>query len=999
MPMSDVGGYIYVGHCLPVGGCEGPKVRRAVLEQYESERDREEQEMMGRQADEAMPSSEFANADLLARIRESALLAALNTDDAGDDVDMEEDVDAEEDVDMEGGVDQGLGGRREGGRWVDDGGVHPSGGPATYNAGGAPTGTPALPVSAAAAGFNPPQSYGPRIDRQDCFGNQIIRLVHTNGVQYITLLSCSCSGTNNWATDLAHAMLIPTSFHSPRTFFTATVLDDYRLTNLECKASAYQYWQKICRVTSSTAPGEVDNLYRELRRLSRSWRWLKKVKWAGFPHTGKDFMEPGPGELAIFCPTCPQPGVNLPSNWEDDAESWKYSRSLIADGNFKGDHVRHKNPGRDVWHAEGGGMVAKREESEAYFRKAKNIPTGVPCENTFRAIERAMAVSKACDVNGIIAVACARHGCFAPNSLTDLPFGEGQIYADFAITRAMRTTQMDRIRALLLIYDIVCQYCVHFFERLTIAGVVLPDALVVDWAIGLLHVHGHKEDCYFRFATTFIPGAAHLPGEIIESLWSTLNEVAQMARTATLAHRAEILDEHMADSNWKKMQGMVTSLCKKYKLAQEMYGASLAYFGDCSKGSTPQEIQKWESDIKEAETRRRQDRKAMDVLKAQLPTPTEPPLGQFQTLGLLGCEGWLSLALDVEEAQVALQDRVRQLEARPTEEESRKVQQSRERLRLQLNALASAQADAHYAPNLLPPSLPGLGQIPGAFDEEEEQQASFPPAADWGRPSAADWGRPSAADLGQPPAISALCQPEDVPLALPSSAAGAPCTFGDVEIRLRIGQVERLLQSIRELIAESSFMYSHVVRVAPRKQVKTRARASVAALRVSIATKARSYNIARGALLRLGAGGRLAEKYKVLQRADLAASTAIRDPNIPGSSRLQLSWLWRTNGENVDDPAAVQEFKRVHYLRARAQNDRWCEEHKLVSFEMDWTVRYFYKQADIWSERGKAASADGESRDALNAYAKRKAAMWREFAAVAQYKFQIVNKLPAPNAL
>jgi hypothetical protein len=39
-----------------------------------------------------------------------------------------------------------------------------------------------------------------------------------------------------------------------------------------------------------------------------------------------------------------------------------------------------------------------------------------PC-NQFRAIELAMLGSKACDITGIVAIACTRHGCFAPNSI------------------------------------------------------------------------------------------------------------------------------------------------------------------------------------------------------------------------------------------------------------------------------------------------------------------------------------------------------------------------------------------------------------------------------------------------------------------------------------------------------------------------------------------------------------------------------------------------------
>ena len=49
--------------------------------------------------------------------------------------------------------------------------------------------------------------------------------------------------------------------------------------------------------------------YRELLRVSRIWRLLKLLKWQGFHGNSTD---PGPGQLVLFCPACPQPGVNVP---------------------------------------------------------------------------------------------------------------------------------------------------------------------------------------------------------------------------------------------------------------------------------------------------------------------------------------------------------------------------------------------------------------------------------------------------------------------------------------------------------------------------------------------------------------------------------------------------------------------------------------------------------------------------------------------------------------
>jgi hypothetical protein len=46
---------------------------------------------------------------------------------------------------------------------------------------------------------------------------------------------------------------------------------------------------------------------------------MKKLKWAGFAQDAeKKASQPANGELTIFCPACPQPGINLPDDWKDD---------------------------------------------------------------------------------------------------------------------------------------------------------------------------------------------------------------------------------------------------------------------------------------------------------------------------------------------------------------------------------------------------------------------------------------------------------------------------------------------------------------------------------------------------------------------------------------------------------------------------------------------------------------------------------------------------------
>jgi hypothetical protein len=258
-----------------------------------------------------------------------------------------------------------------------------------------------------------------------------------------------------------------------------------------------------------------------------------------------------------------------------------------------------------------------------------------------------LLASKACDITGVVGIACARHGCYAPNSLVDLFKGEQQKNVDFAFLNALKHTNVAPEQGTLLIYDIACQYFVHLRDRI---GMHLPDGLQVDAAIGLFHVHAHKDECFFRYATSFIPGAGVVAGEILESLWSSLNSISPTARTATLAHRAEMLDDHACDSNHKKILGIVKTLCKNHRIAIDMLEHAQLYYDNLTIQAGSIAVEKWKSDIEEAEENRVNNLAGMDIYAAKLDesTPVSSLPVPDHTTAL---ERWMALALTVEKKQ------------------------------------------------------------------------------------------------------------------------------------------------------------------------------------------------------------------------------------------------------------------------------------------------------------------------------------------------------------
>jgi hypothetical protein len=139
----------------------------------------------------------------------------------------------------------------------------------------------------------------------------------------------------------------------------------------------------------------IQDRYRELMIKSREWRDLLLRKHFGFGHDLDS--KPGNGQLALFCPACPQPGINLPAPRSDDPKyvanisfdyspthilcRWLYRRNIVVDGNFSLEHMKMKRPGQDVFLNDGCGYLV---ESKRYKRhlKSSTESTHVSASNT-----------------------------------------------------------------------------------------------------------------------------------------------------------------------------------------------------------------------------------------------------------------------------------------------------------------------------------------------------------------------------------------------------------------------------------------------------------------------------------------------------------------------------------------------------------------------------------------------------------------------------------------
>ncbi|KAI0336925.1 hypothetical protein BDW22DRAFT_1340836, partial [Trametopsis cervina] len=391
---------------------------------------------------------------------------------------------------------------------------------------------------------------------QDTF-HRHITVVDVSGIHVIPIQWCLCTNAADRYRQLLDLRLYPASAKRPGTAFTFDVLNEFLLINRACNTPAQSYFDVLRKKTDPIRPYATPNRYREFLRVIRQWRHLKARRQSGVAHDGYDIEKRG--QMALFCPACPQPGINLAEDWRSDPERWKYRMQLVMDGNFAAEHQKMKNPEDDVWLSDGDGYFVGRREYSEHLKTAVELFERSTCNN-HKAVN-APGNRNTLEATGIGATACARHGCFVPHSVVNFGKGEKQAYMDYSYANSIHQLVHPDVGEVLYFYDVICQWFVKLRLRVQRSKILrgllhhVPDLRLVK-GIGLFHVHGHKQSCLPRFSPDFIRGAGSIDGEVIETLWAILNDTSRATRGMTAAHRQEVIDDHMRYSNWIKLVQM-----------------------------------------------------------------------------------------------------------------------------------------------------------------------------------------------------------------------------------------------------------------------------------------------------------------------------------------------------------------------------------------------------------------------------------------------------------
>ncbi|KAH8980042.1 hypothetical protein EDB86DRAFT_3088268 [Lactarius hatsudake] len=526
---------------------------------------------------------------------------------------------------------------------------------------------------------------------------------------------------------------------------------------------------------------------------------------------------------------------------------------------------------------------------------------------------------------------------------------------DYSLCKAL-SYNMEDIPVALVMYDIMCQYGVHFQERVERSPELsLSSSLQLRTGIGLFHIHGHQDSCLPRFSPSYIPGAKQVDGEIIETLWAPLNNISRSIRGMSLAHRQEVLDAHMNHSNWKKMVRIVPSLLKRWKRMEtgiDLSAETLNALNTRLRTKT----KRWLAAEKHAQSKRHEDPTLMDIYDTVISKAPSRAEIQQQLISdesgditTHGQTSWIACGIKIQELQLAIRYQLRAHGLRVTTEEAQIIENKWSHLQ-KLIDMFEHQGDSFLLHQQ--PSDDSPISLLGEYDEYDHvDDLGVPGETDDNHLGYASHRRtPQALDGSGMDGLN----PEDAPILLPSSLGWEWCirhgaqSLAGKEVQLRHAQASESIHRIRLALGFKSALFRTHVRPAHTQQTKTRAWNAIHSVDTNVHEHARIYSMARDAYHKIQQASVNLPDLPKLRAEDLHVATLVLGSEPVGQRNRQKSWIWGFGHTVEDDGTWMDDFERVHWLRAKAQFERWLEEQHSIHNEAEWVPAYFHAKAEIW---------------------------------------------------
>ncbi|KAI0735656.1 hypothetical protein C8Q76DRAFT_611678 [Earliella scabrosa] len=796
-------------------------------------------------------------------------------------------------------------------------------------------------------------------------------IAHAHGLTKFPVSFCECTHPEapRKTMQLLRLGLYPASWSLPRTAFTLDLMRDFHLLSLQGNLTAQDFCTYLARCTDNVRTQDVPDRYREFMASMREFSFLRACKRAAQQPT----RQLPPRSLAVLCPACPQPGMNMRPGWEKRLAKFGYLDALYyaIDGNYH-QHQRKKplDP-NDFALTLGAAYFANEQDFRAYVSLMGEVPPEESTCNKFGAIGPGGYTHP---VSGILALSC-RHELLLPQSIIDLISNEKAYIVDFAVVSAAQPYVT--LKLFKQYYDVGCQYMVRFPLRMKSMAKHLPalssistvDLPTIHSAVPAFHQYAHCEQCQSFQSPNCLPGSGKYDGETNERKWNQTNIAALRAREMVSGGRHDFINDLLSDLNIRNVHGIAQVLVHKHDDAMKYLTEAEEYLTSVEDGIPANVLRKWveEEDIWLARVVDMRNHKTLDnpfvapkaemLSKASISDSLKASTLQEASTYGMELVGAIEGMLDLEHERSELLDKVHSIDHTKARQCSAlaarvrafttKAQMCNDIYCRYVNPFV-AQAYQDDPPLALPVSLPWR-------DLEDDQLCGIPTSA----------AAPARAKLTDTMLLAMERELDDIDIYLPSLYHSLirkhPALQAAVEVerKLREGQAHDALNNLRlALMASYSLKnlatqgagQAHGQRVRDLEQTHRKA-----------GNKARDeYRQIRNTMIVLGMP-RADKTFPELTDADCQA---IAESRHRGESRTTRSWLWADLSilsRNLDSGVKTFMIKhsRPHWFRCRAAKARWEEEVFLKREEMYRTLLFFRRGIDSWTSEAQAASEGG----------------------------------------
>ncbi|PPQ89792.1 hypothetical protein CVT25_008232 [Psilocybe cyanescens] len=773
-------------------------------------------------------------------------------------------------------------------------------------------------------------------------------VVDSNGIHDIALDFCDCESAQPHAVQLLRLRWFPSTGTYPRTASTFRVLKRFHLAAFESKFSSYEFYNSLARNTDNTGLYTEKDRYDEFMRTYRKWTNLTMAKRAARGHDINGLGATKPGECALLCPACPQPGKNLPDGWENEPpeKGWIYGLFLAIDANFRLTRRHVSSEERDPALADGWAFFVENAPYVTHLKNFWHIKQPKSTCVNHEACNNSEKEVQGKSVTGGGTADCARHNFKRPLGFGDLQKGERYLNMDYIFFSSIRNTTL---RYLFASYDIACQWYKNVYERLKI----LPPSLRlsnsinnVAYLVPKFHISAHIQECLLNFSFNTTRYVGRTDGEAPERGWSGVNALATSTREMGPGNCRDTLDDHFNDWNWKKITGLGASLLKKIKAAVPEATDHTLQLRQFEKVVPTEDLKIWTRQVELWEN----DNTLPNPFRANYRTVSEKEvrlaLAENATEDVVVHSNvhpsiLITQGLHLEENQRKLARNVRDLGQHATLTQMRVVQEASNRLRRQITSWIELQT-------LYMPHTAALRQKDAMANSE---------------------GIPSV-------------RTEKMPLYLPSALSEIdPCdkSLRIFEWKLRQGQAFDALHEMRQNLRVGSHYIKHKKRFSRGVAQNTRSNTTIQNLHTKAKHAAEKYQIAQAAMVSLApyisdeATPGWENDLRPLRDEDVRSLSEGRKGESEG--KRTVSWIWLTEGMavgNTDERLHEGELN-CEFRCCRAMTDL-IDQHSELS-----GVKPVHEQcwhADWWRERGGILEhVDEISKEGLEAYRQRQASL------------------------